>query len=378
MKTIIFCAICLLVGAHLLLTWRRKPIPPTRCIDAIVPAYNEEGCLEQTLCRLYANPYINRIICVNDGSTDGTSAELHRLARPHPRMIVVDQANTGKGGALMHGLEHTTAEYVFLTDADTLLPPNGGGLGFMLGEMERGADAVGGLPSTNLKGAGFLPHLRASAKVPMIIIQRMFQQMLGGAPFIISGACGLFRTEVLKAVPFSDRTKVEDLDLSWSLIAHGYKVRLAPRCVVYSQDCNDLVDEWRRWRRWIVGYAVCMRLHKGLLLTRFGLFSILPMFLIVALGVGSYSYYWTRAVAANGWTTLPSVLFPLLWLGIIMLVGTVSALHHNRLRLIPMAPLSLFYVLLAYTIWVVHGLKGLITGREPQRDKPTRYAHVVA
>jgi len=35
-------------------------------------------------------------------------------------------------------------------------------------------------------------------------------------------------------------------------------------------------------------------------------------------------------------------------------------------------------VALAYLIWILHGLKSLFTGREPIRDKPTRYAHVVA
>ncbi|STI83914.1 membrane protein [Escherichia coli] len=82
----------------------------------------------------------------------------------------------------------------------------------MLAEIERGADAVGGIPSTALKGAGLLPHIRATVKLPMIVMKRTLQQLLGGAPFIISGACGMFRTDVLRKFGFSDRTKVEDLD----------------------------------------------------------------------------------------------------------------------------------------------------------------------
>lgn len=84
----------------------------------------------------------------------------------------------------------------------------------MLAEIERGADAVGGIPSTALKGAGLLPHIRATVKLPMIVMKRTLQQLLGGAPFIISGACGMFRTDVLRKFGFSDRTKVEDLDLT--------------------------------------------------------------------------------------------------------------------------------------------------------------------
>lgn len=48
----------------------------------------------------------------------------------------------------------------FLSDADTYVPPDQDGMGYMLAEIERGADAVGGIPSTALKGAGLLPHPR--------------------------------------------------------------------------------------------------------------------------------------------------------------------------------------------------------------------------
>ena len=34
--------------------------------------------------------------------------------------------------------------------------------------------------------------------------------------------------------------------------------------------------------------------------------------------------------------------------------------------------------MLSYAVWLSHGLQGLVTGREYRRDKPTRYAHVVA
>lgn len=43
----------------------------------------------------------------------------------------------------------------------------------------------------------------------------------------------------------------------------------------------------------------------------------------------------------------------------------------------PLAPLSVVYVLLAYAIWIIYGLIAFFTGREPQRDKPTRYSALV-
>lgn len=377
MKTILFFVTAACALAWLAWRWRLPPSRDFGSIDAIVPAYNEELCISDAVIGLLQNPYIGNVIVVNDGSTDGTAAIIDEMAAYNPRVVAVHQANTGKGGALMAGVARSNARYVFLTDADTVLPHEGHGLGYMLAEMDRGADAVGGIPASDLRGAGLLPHIRATVKLPMIVLKRTFQQVLGGAPFIVSGACGMFRTDVLRQVPFSDRTKVEDLDLSWSLIARGFKVRQCSRCVVYSQECNSLKAEWLRWRRWIIGYAVCMRLHRTLLLTRFGLFTIMPMFLTALVGVAIYGVTLTPTVAAGEWGHVPGLLFPLLWLAIVSLIGLVSAIHHRRYRLVPLAPAAILYVFLAYTIWLVHGLKGLLTGREPLRDKPTRYSHVV-
>ncbi|KAG1388408.1 hypothetical protein G6F58_013501 [Rhizopus delemar] len=58
-----------------------------------------------------------------------------------------------------------------------------------------------------------------------------------------------------------------------------------------------------------------------------------------------------------------------------MLLALISAIHHRRAWLVPAAAFSMLYVLLASAIWVMHGLAGLFTGREPVRDKPTRCRH---
>lgn len=378
MKTIFFFAMCGVVLAHILYRLRRPPSSRHGQVDVIVPAYNEEVCLRNTLRSLYFNRYVNRVICVNDGSTDGTGAAIDRWARANPRLVAVHQKNTGKGGAIMRGLEHVTTRYVFLTDADTHVPSRGNGLGYMLAELEAGADAVGGVPSSDLRGLGLLGYIRAAVKFPMIVVKRTFQQLLGGAPFIISGACGMFRADALREVGLSDRTKVEDLDLTWELVGRGYQVRQVNRCIVYPQECKTIREDWRRWRRWIMGYAICMRLHRRLLLTRFGLFSILPMFFMVVAGVAIHTLSWTQTVVAGAPQRIPMLLFPMVWVAAVCVIGLISAVHHGKARLVVFAPLAVFYVLLSYAVWIIHGSWALITGREFGRDKPTRYTRVVA
>jgi cellulose synthase/poly-beta-1,6-N-acetylglucosamine synthase-like glycosyltransferase len=377
-KTILFVAMCFVVLAYVIARLRQRPSQSGARVDVIVPAFNEEVCLEGTLRNLYFNRFVNRVICVNDGSTDGTGALLDRWALGNDRLVVVHQPNGGKGSAIMNGLAHVTTPFVFLTDADTYVPSKSDGLGFLIAEMESGADAAGGVPSSDLRGLGLLGSIRATVKLPMIVVKRTFQQILGGAPFIISGACGMFRTDVLRRVGLSDRTRVEDLDLTWELVGRGYRVRQVNRCVVYPQECHTVREDWRRWRRWIMGYAVCMRLHRRLLFTRFGLFSILPMFVLVMAGVVINLLGWSGALRSGTPHHLPLMIFPLLWVATVSLIGMISAVHHGKVRLLFLAPFAVFYVLLSYAVWMIHGLKALATGRELGRDKPTRYTRVVA
>ena len=120
-----------------------------------------------------------------------------------------------------------------------------------------------------------------------------------------------------------------------------------------------------------------MRLHAPLLLSRFGIVTILPMFLVVVLGLAIIGFNsWHLASDPDLWQhSLWQV--PLLWAGFASALGAISAVHHRSPQLVFAAPLVVFYVILAYVIWLWHGTQGLITGREPARDKPLRYKHVV-
>jgi len=121
-----------------------------------------------------------------------------------------------------------------------------------------------------------------------------------------------------------------------------------------------------------------MRLHWRLIFSRFGLFSMLPMFVLVVLGLCIGAVTWVRAISDNGPLVGAELLFPAFWVFCVLCLGTISAFHHRKARLVVMAPLAILYLLLAYAVWLTHGVRGLVTGRELSRDKPTRYAHVVA
>lgn len=91
----------------------------TPAVSVIVPIYNAERYLSECLDSLLEQTLSDiEIICVNDGSTDGTEQILKEYARRDSRIIVVDKANHGYGSALNDGLSIASGEFVGIVEPD--------------------------------------------------------------------------------------------------------------------------------------------------------------------------------------------------------------------------------------------------------------------
>lgn len=88
-------------------------------ISIIVPVYNAEKYLEKCLDSLIGQTYGNvEIICVNDGSGDGSLGILREFARKDARIRVVDQENAGVSQARNRALKEASGDYIMFVDAD--------------------------------------------------------------------------------------------------------------------------------------------------------------------------------------------------------------------------------------------------------------------
>lgn len=92
-------------------------------VSVIVPVYNTEKYLARCLDSVIGQTERNlEIVCVNDGSTDGSAAILERYAAADPRVQVVTQENGGLSAARNSGLDVATGEYVMFVDSDDWIP----------------------------------------------------------------------------------------------------------------------------------------------------------------------------------------------------------------------------------------------------------------
>ena len=95
----------------------KLPVVPK--VSVIIPVHNMEDYLKECLDSV-VNQTLEEIeiICVDDGSTDGSSEILEEFARKDDRINVITQENQGAGVARNTGLKVARGEYLSFLDAD--------------------------------------------------------------------------------------------------------------------------------------------------------------------------------------------------------------------------------------------------------------------
>lgn len=93
-------------------------------LSVIIPVYNVSKYLEKCLDSVLAQTYTNlEIICINDGSTDNSAAILAAYAQKDPRIIVIDQENSGPSITRNNGIKQATGTLLTFLDSDDFINP---------------------------------------------------------------------------------------------------------------------------------------------------------------------------------------------------------------------------------------------------------------
>lgn len=94
-------------------------------ISVIIPIYNSEKLLRKCIDSVCGQTYRDlEIICIDDGSTDGSGAILDNYAERDSRIIAIHQENAGESAARNTGLRIMTGDYFAFLDCDDWIEPD--------------------------------------------------------------------------------------------------------------------------------------------------------------------------------------------------------------------------------------------------------------
>lgn len=343
-------------------------------VSIIVPAYNEELTVVETVRSLLALDYkLYEIIVVDDGSRDSTSQALidafsmHPIRRPIHRQVgcqpeefiyssleqkvpltLVRKRNGGKADALNMGINVSQYPYFICMDADSVLQYDS------LREIVRpvleddNVVAVGGsvrpcndveLENGRVKKYRLPRNILACMQVleydrSFLAARILFDKFNGS--LIISGAFGLFKKETVIACGGYDRTTMgEDMELVVKLHefcvsnALPYRIRYASSAICWTQVPERLKDLCTQRRRWHLGLFQSMGRHKRLFANLdFGPVSIISYlyFLLYELFSPYIELFGVLTVLLAFWVDLINIPFMILFYVIYAVFGAILSL----------------------------------------------------
>jgi glycosyltransferase involved in cell wall biosynthesis len=224
-----------------------------KTIWAVIPAYNEAERIVQTIRAVQAVPEIEKIIVVNDGSTDTTAEEVKKT-EAH---LVDLPRNTGKGGAMNRAAQELeAADIVLFLDGD--LGDSASQAGLILQPVLEGkADlAVAAFPPPRRKGGFGLVKKTAAWAI------RRAGNLQSTAP--LSGQRAMTR-EVLQAVLPFDKSYGVELGMTIRALRQGFKVVEVPTTMSHKETGRDIQGFKHRGRQLWDVLKVVVREWRNLL-----------------------------------------------------------------------------------------------------------------
>ena len=233
-------------------------------VSILVPAFNEEKVLRQTVLALLASDYRKiEVLVIDDGSTDETARVARALAALDPRVRCLRKTNGGKATAANHGLAQARGEIIISVDADTLVAPDAVRM-----LMRHFADAAVSAVCGNVEVGNVRSLLTAFQAIEYVTSQNLDRRALAAinAVNVVPGALGAWRREVLRAAGgYAEDTLVEDADLTLTVLRAGGRIAYEPRAIGRTEAPETLSALWKQRFRWTYGTYQCLAKHRSAL-----------------------------------------------------------------------------------------------------------------
>jgi glycosyltransferase involved in cell wall biosynthesis len=210
----------------------------------IIPAFNEEGRIENVLNTVKGARDISEIIVVADGSTDNTPT----IAEAMGAKVVRHERNLGKGAAMMSGSAAAENEYLLFLDADvsTFTAED---INKITDKLDEGYDFV----KTHFQ--------RDSGRVTQLtvrpLLKRYFPDVYARFPEPLSGQIGITKTALRSVTVARDYgvdiallldlnkqgAKIAAVEINWLKHRHHDLARLHNMALQVSREILARIDE---------------------------------------------------------------------------------------------------------------------------------------
>lgn len=248
---------CAMFLSNLLHARPKPPAGPYRePVTVLICARNEAMGIYRTIAQVAAQGYAGtlEILCVDNGSTDGTQEEIRRamadLAGPERIIRLLTCEQKGKANALNAGLRQVHTRYLITVDADTLLDKNA--VDRMLRRIHHsGAACVAGNllvkdPANAVQKMQIYDYLISIAAI------KRFQGSYGST-LVAQGAFSAYDTDAVRRAGGWEQCAGEDIVLTYRLLAQGRKSLYEPAAIGYTEVPHTLGALCRQRIRWARG-----------------------------------------------------------------------------------------------------------------------------
>jgi cellulose synthase/poly-beta-1,6-N-acetylglucosamine synthase-like glycosyltransferase len=230
-------------------------------VDIIVPMYNEEKVIVNTIANLLKVDHdCFNVIVVDDGSTDNGLSTIKNVYQHNPRVSIISQQNSGKAHALNRAIRHSTSDIIICIDADTMVRPD-----IIKQMLPYFADSRVAAVSGYVNVGNRNNIITATQYVEYITRQNyeriMFEAVNG--IWVIPGAIGAFRRSVVNEVGgYCTGLLTEDNDITMKILCHDYLIKNAPGAVAYTEAPADMNMFFKQRSRWNTGLAQILVLYS--------------------------------------------------------------------------------------------------------------------
>lgn len=256
-------------------------------VSICIPAYNEENNIEETINSVLRLDYPKdkfEIIVVNDGSKDNTRNIVEQIINQNKdrKIVLINQANKGKGAAMNHALKKASGEFFVSMDADSLVSRDA--LKILLPHF------------CNKNVAAVLPMIKVKNKSTIIrkiqhceyLINFFYKRLMSNlnCVHVTPGPFSVYRKKVITELGgFDEKNLVEDLEMAIRIQKANYEILQILETTVSTKAPADFFQLYKQRNRWYKGSLInvfnCRKLVFNGAYGDFGVLQ-LPMIFISA------------------------------------------------------------------------------------------------